>query len=911
MSFRINGRDYSEEPAAGQCLRTFLRQLGQFGVKKGCDAGDCGACTVLIDGEPVHSCIIPAFRADGHAITTIEGLGGGDELHPMQQAFLDAQAFQCGFCTCGMIMTCASLNQAQRQDLGAALKGNLCRCTGYRAIEDALNGVSNIEDAAAGSAFGRSLPAPAGPQVVRGAARYTFDVAMEGLLHIKLLRSPHPHARILSIDKTAALAVPGVHTVLTSEDVPEALFSTARHEVDAMDPADTRVLDNVARFIGQKIAAVVAESEAAAEEGCRRLKVDYEILPAVFEPEAAMAPGAPVIHAGKTQEHRIARVQNNVVAEVHGEFGDVAAALAGAAASYEGSFTTPRIQHGHLETHGGIAWVDGHGVLNVRSSTQVPYLARRALSNIFGLPPDKVRVFCERVGGGFGAKQEMFVEDMLALAALKTGRPVKLELTREEQFIATSTRHPMRVAVKAGADADGRLTALQLDIVSNTGAYGNHGPSVMFHACGEAISVYNCPNKKVDAVVAYTNTVPAGAFRGYGLPQSLFAVEAAIDELARQLGLSPYEFRRRNVVKPGDPMRTPADTTHSDVLYGSYGLDQCLDLVEQAMRADTSTYELSDDWLTGENIALCMIDTVPPDGHFADATISLCDDGGFELTVGTAEFGNGTATVHRQIAATALGTTVERIRLRQSDTAHGGHDTGAYGSTGTFVAGNATAAAARNLAAALKAFAGGDPERCVLENDAVVLGQQRMSFAEIAKTARAQKRSLSASGTSSGTPRSVAFNVHGFRIAVNKATGEIKILKSVQAADAGRVANPMQLRGQIEGGVAQALGAALYEEMVIDGTGRVVNPKFRDYHMPSFADIPRTQVLFAETVDSLGPMGAKSMSESPYNPVAPALGNALASATGIRFTALPFKPDRLWPLLREKSGSEAYRKEIP
>jgi putative selenate reductase molybdopterin-binding subunit len=906
MSFQINGKEFSTKPNPGQCLRTFLRQLGHFGVKKGCDAGDCGACTVLIDGEPVHSCIIPAFRADGHAITTIEGLAPDGGIHPMQQAFLDAQAFQCGFCTSGMILTCASLNQAQRQDLGAALKGNLCRCTGYRAIEDALNGVTNVEDAAAGAAFGRSLPAPAGPQVVRGAARYTFDVAMAGMLHIKMLRSPHPHANIRSIDKTAALAVPGVHTVLTYEDVPDRLFSTARHEQDWMDPNDTRVLDTVVRFIGQKVAAVIADTEAAAEEGCRRIKVDYEILPAVFDPELAVAAGAPVIHPDKTLEHRVSRAQNNIVAEIHGEFGDVATALATAAATYEGTFTTQRVQHGHLETHGGMAWVDADGRLNVRTSTQTPFLTRRALADIFALAPDKVRVFCERVGGGFGGKQEMFVEDILALAALKTGRPVKLELTREEQFIATSTRHPMRVHVKAGADRDGKLTALQIDVLSNTGAYGNHGSSVMFHACGECISVYNCPNKKVDAIVAYTNTVPAGAFRGYGLPQTLFAVEAAIDELAKRLRISPYEFRRRNVVKPGDPMVTPAGEPHTDVIYGSYGLDQCLDLVERAMQAQAPKHGLSDDWLIGENIALTMIDTVPPAGHIADARISLREDGGFELIVGTAEFGNGTSTVHRQIAATALATTVDRIRLKQSDTAHGGHDTGAYGSTGTFVAGNATAAAARNLATCLKEFAAGSSgaasDDVSLANDAVVVNQLRMPFGEIAKAAHAQGRALSAHGNSGGTPRSVAFNVQGFRVAVNKFTGAIKILKSVQAADAGRVANPMQLRGQIEGGVAQSLGATLYEEMVIDDGGRVVNPKFRDYHLPSFADVPRTEVYFAQTTDTLGPMGAKSMSESPYNPVAPALGNALADATGIRFTTLPFKPDRLFPLLHAKFG---------
>lgn len=906
MTFEINGKTFSHVPRPGQCLRTFLRELGHLGVKKGCDAGDCGACTVLLDGEPVHSCLIPAFRADDHAVTTIEGFAGSDGTHPLQQAFLDAQGFQCGFCTAGMILTCASLNQAQRQDLDAALKGNICRCTGYRSIQDALEGKTNIEDAAAGTAFGRSLPAPAGPLIVRGAAPYTFDTAIDGLLHIKLLRSPHAHAKIVAIDKTNALKVAGVHAVLTHEDAPDGLFSTARHERDWMDPDDTRVFDTVVRFVGQKVAAVVADSEAAAEDACRRLKVDYEILPAVFDPTAAIAEGAPPIHGDKTTTHRVANAARNIVAETHGEFGDVARGLAEAAATYQGTFTTQRVQHAALETHGGLAWLDATGILNVRSSTQVPFLTRRALADIFKLPSDKVRVFCERVGGGFGGKQEMFVEDVLALAALRTGRPVKLELTREEQFIATSTRHPMRVTVKAGADKNGKLTALQLDVLSNTGAYGNHAGPVLFHAVSECISVYNCPNKKIDAVACYTNTLPAGAFRGYGLPQTLIAVEAAIDELARQLGISPFEMRRRNVVRPGDPMLSPPGSQYHDVTYGSYGLDQCLDLVERAMAADTPQPQLSADWLIGDGIALTMIDTVPPAGHIADCSIRLCDDGRFELTVGTAEFGNGTSTVHRQIAATALATSVDCILLRQSDTAHGGHDTGAYGSAGIFVAGSATQAAAENLARDLKALAGqitaSDPGICVLEADHAICGRQRLPYAELARSARAGGQTLQASGTSGGTPRSVAFNVQGFRVAVNKATGVLKILKSVQAADAGRVANPMQCRGQVEGGVAQSLGAALYEELVIDDGGRVVNPKFRDYHVPSFADVPRTEVYFADTFDSVGPMGAKSMSESPYNPVAAALGNAIADATGIRFTEVPFKPDRLFPALLETFG---------
>jgi putative selenate reductase molybdopterin-binding subunit len=905
MSYQINGKDVSATPRPGQCLRTFLRETGHLGVKKGCDAGDCGACTVLLDGEPVHSCLIPAFRAKDHAIMTIEGLGGEHGIHPMQQAFLDAQGFQCGFCTAGMILTCVSLNQAQRQDLGAALKGNICRCTGYRAIEDALNGETHVEAVEAGGAFGRSLPAPAGPQIVRGAVRYTFDTAIDGLLHIKLARSPHPHARIRGIDTKAALTLPGVVMVLTSEDAPRMLFSTGQHEKAWMDPEDTLVLDDVVRFIGQKVAAVVAETEAAAEEGCRRLVVDYEVLPAVADPELAIAPGAPLLHPDRTPEQRVFGAARNIVAESHGEYGDVAAALANSAATYEGTFTTQRVQHAALETHGGLAWLDEAGTLNVRSSTQVPFLARRKLCELFDLAPDKVRVFCERVGGGFGGKQEMLVEDILALAALKTGRPVKLEFTREEQFIATSTRHPMRVTVKAGADTNGKLTALQIDVLSNTGAYGNHGAAVLFHACGECLGVYHCPNKKVDAVVAYTNTVPSGAFRGYGLPQTLFAVEAAIDELAIQLNIDPFAMRRMNVIRQGEPMLSPPESNFHDVLHGSYGLDQCLDLVERAMK-EASTPDLPEEWLTGDGMALTMIDTVPPDGHIADSTIALREDGGFTLTVGTAEFGNGTSTVHRQIAATVLQTTVDQIALRQSDTAHGGHDTGAYASTGIFVAGRATQIAAENLADALKEFAAkvwkASGAGCTLEQDSIAHGRQRISYLELARLATQQGVTLSAHGNAQGTPRSVAFNVQGFRIAVNKHTGEIRILKSVQAADAGVVANPMQCRGQVEGGVAQALGAALYEEMVIDAEGRVANPRFRDYHLPSFADVPRTEVLFATTHDTLGPLGAKSMSESPYNPVAAALGNALRAATGIRFTSLPFKPDRLFPLLNEKFG---------
>ncbi len=899
MKLTVNGKPMSAEAAPGQCLRTFLRSLGLFGVKKGCDAGDCGACTVTLDGEPVHSCLVPAFRAEGREVITIEGLARGNELHPMQRAFLDAQAFQCGFCTAGMIMTAASLNQAQRADLGQALKGNLCRCTGYRAIEDALAGGHEIEPAEAGDACGHNVAAPAGPAVVTGTARFTLDTAIDGLLHMKLLRSPHAHARVRAINTEAALAVPGVRAVFTHADAPKVAFSTARHESRLIDPDDTLVLDTVMRFIGQRVAAVVADSEAAAEEGCRRIAVDYEILPAVFEPEEAMAPGAPVIH-DKGPEARIANARRNIVAEEHGSSGDIDKGFAEADVIHEGTYFTPRMQHAHLETHCAIGWIDAQGRLNLRSSTQVPFLTRQEICRLFASEPAKVRVFCERVGGGFGAKQEMLVEDIVALAVLKAGKPVKLEFTREEQFIAATTRHPMHVQVKVGARRDGTLTAMQMRVLSNTGAYGNHGAPVLEHACNEALGVYRCANKKVDGFAVYTNTVPAGAFRGYGLPQTSFAVESAVDEVARAIGMDPTELRRRNVVRPGDRM-IGAHASPDDVIYGSYGLDQCLDLVEGALRRGDGLAPPSADWLVGEGSALTMIDTVPPGGHFSDSTVALRADGSYELTVGTAEFGNGTATVHAQIAATALGTRPDRIALKASDTDHGGHDTGAYGSTGTVIAGRATQLAAQALRDTLLKFAAdclkADAADCALAGDAVEFGTRRLTLAELHKAAAASGMRLAAHGTTNGIPRSVAFNVHGFRVAVHRVSGEIRILKSVQAADAGFVINPMQCRGQIEGGVAQALGGALFEEVVIDDGGRVVNPAFRNYHLPAFADVPRTEVLFAKTSDTLGPYGAKSMSESPYNPVAAALGNAIRDATGVRYTTLPFKPDRIFEML--------------
>ena len=853
----VDGEPREFAPRPGQVLRTLLRENGVYAVKKGCDAGDCGACSVLLDGAPVHSCLVPAHRVDGRSVTTAAGLGTPEQPHPVQRAFADAGAFQCGFCTAGFVVTASALEHAPHPDPDHALKGNLCRCTGYRSIRDALDGVVNTATPHAGEALGASVAPPAALRVVTGREEYTLDTTTTGLLHLAVLGSPHASARIRSIDTAAAAALPGVVAVLTHADSPATLFSTGRHEDRLDDPDDTLVLDPVLRFVGQRVAAVVAESIGAAERALAAIVVDYEVLPAVFDPEEARRPGAPLVHGDKHgPTARIDDPTRNTVAELHGERGDVAAAIEAADASVTGTWTTARVSHVALETHATRGWLDADGRLVLRTSTQVPYLVRDEIARIFDRPRQTVRVFAKRVGGGFGGKQELLTEDLVALAVLTTGRPVQYEFTRADEFERAPLRHPMRVSVTAAGTRDGTLTALKIDHLMDTGAYGNHGRGVMYHGVHESVAVYRCANVAIDAQSVYTNNPPSGAFRGYGLGQVIFAIESAIDELARKLNLDPVEFRRRNVVRPGDPIRTLEHEPPTDIAYaGDHGAGQVLDLVASALAATTD--EVEEGWLLGEGTALAMIATIPPRGHRADAVVRRLPDGEFEVEVGTAEFGNGSTTVHAQLAADALGTTPDRIRIRQSDTDVAGHDTGAYGSTGVVVAGKAVHQAAVALAA--------DP----------TLTEAR--------------------GHSDGTPRSVAFNAHGFRVAVNPGTGEVRILRSVQAADAGTVMNPEQLRGQIEGGTAQAIGSALYEEVRVEN-GVVTTAALRNYRTPKISDIPPTQVLFATTSDPLGPLGAKSMSEAPYNPVAPALANAIRDALGVRPYTLPMSRDRVWRL---------------
>jgi putative selenate reductase molybdopterin-binding subunit len=901
VHYKINGQTFDAEPRPGQCLRTFVRDLGWFGVKKGCDAGDCGACTVWLDGKPVHSCLVPAYRAAEREVTTLEGLSKNGELHPMQKAFLGAQAFQCGFCTAGMIMTSASLSEEEKHDLPFRLKGNLCRCTGYHAIDDALHGVVSVEADEPGRASGTSVQSHLAESIVTGHAHYTMDCAMEGMLHIKVVRSPHAHARIKAIRKDRALAVPGVHAVFTWEDVPRRPYTTACHDDFHVDPDDTYMLDNVVRFIGQRVVAVVAETEGAAEEACRLVEVDYEVLQAVFDPEEAMKPGAPILHT-KNAESRIEEPEHNIFVKIESEVGNIEKGFAEADAIYQGTFTTTKVQTAHLETHGSIAWRSEDGRIHVRTSSQAPHLAKIKLAYLFGMYPHQLHVFTERVGGGFGAKQELLTEDLCVLAVLKTGHPVKWEFTRTEEFVGAVTRHPMKVTVKLGAKKDGTLTAMQVRNVSNTGAYGNHAGETLASSLGSPIATYRCANKKGLGYAVYTNTVPSGAFRGYGATQTSFAVESAIDELARKIGMHPFAMRRKNMLRATDPVQSIWDAP-SDAVMGSYGLDQCLDFVEDALASGRGEPKPEgDDWLEGKGVAIHAQDCAPPTEHRSEAHLSLKSDGTYHLAIGSAEFGNGITNAQRQVAASVLNTRTGNIEIINADTDRTPYDTGTFASTGTSVATLAVSRAAEalrdNLLLVASSLTATPVDHCRLESGRVQCGSRSLALTELHSSAPLRDK-LHAARKAYGSPRSTAFFVHGFRIAVDRVTGEIRILQSAQGVDAGTILNPMQCRGQIEGSIAQGIGTSLFERMVLDQSGAVINPTFRNYRIPAFADIPRSEIFFADTYDAYGPLGAKPLGEAGIIPISGALGNALADATGIRFDSLPFSADRIFAQLNQ------------
>lgn len=906
LSFQVNQQSYTQTCSVGTSLLSLLRHLGWVGVHRVCESGDCGSCTVWIDDIPIHSCIYPAVRVAGHHMTTIEGLAQTNQLAPMQQTFLNAQGFQCGFCTAGMIMSAAKLDCGTEGEIRSALRGNLCRCTGYQAIVESIltasdqknNQVKASEFETTKGVVGQSIPKQDGLIIVTGAPAYTSDWSMPELLHLKVLRSPHPHAHIRRIRSDKAKALLGVHAVFTHEDVPRHAYSTAGLADPVPDPHDHCLLDSKVRFVGDRVAAVVAESPAIAEQACQLIEVEYECLPHVTDALTAMTTFGEVIH-DESDSYQIHDRERNIARQVVMEHGNVEQGFAEADLLVEQTYHLPPVQHVHLEPHVSISWLEPDGTLVIRSSTQVPFHCQRVLSRLFGLDKDKIRVFKAKIGGGFGNKQEILSEDLCALATLRTGRPVQWELTRTEEFTATNTRHAMTVHLKTGVKADGTLVAQDMEVIANTGAYGNHSGGVVY-LCGQfPLGLYRCSHQRFVGRAIYTNTVPAGAFRGYGVTQGTFAVESQIDEIANKLNTDPLELRLKNIIHPGDVITIGRDKQKFH-LTGSYAVQECFDKVIQALGYSSKATSTTDPHLRrGIGFAVSMQGSGISKIHTAGVKLLLKAGGRYELRTGAVDIGTGSDTTLRQIAAQVLNTALTEIDLITGDTLQTPFDSGAYASGTIYISGQAVNLAAQQLRILLletaASFLGTSSNKVKLIGQLLEAEEQKVTLQELAQVA--ERRQLIAEAEYAADQSSMTFAVQGVEVEVDIETGRIRVLRSVQALDLGTAINPRICHGQITGGTAMGLGYALFEELKIDEEGRISNPTLRAYRIPVAEDVPVMEAILIESTDPHGPFGAKGVGEITTNCIAPAIANAVAHATGVRLTQLPMTPERVWQRL--------------
>jgi putative selenate reductase molybdopterin-binding subunit len=906
ISLRINGSPYQLMVEADQSLADTLRfDLGLTGTKRACNEGECGSCAVLLDDKVVNSCLVLAVQAQGREITTIEGLARGGELHPLQRAFVEHGAVQCGYCTPGMIITAKALLDANphpsEQEIKEALRGNLCRCTGYAKIVDAIK-------AAAGEPVARSYR-PSGLAVVgkplarvdalekvTGRAQYVYDLAVPGMLYGEILRSPYPHARIKRIDVSRARAHPGVVAVITGADLPYPKFGAFVQDETAL------AVDKV-RYMGEGVAAVCAVDERTAQEALELIEVEYEPLPGVFDPEEAMREGAPLVHDG---------VERNIVAHNRVIAGDIERGFAEADYVFEDRFVTSRQCHACLEPHGCIAEWDPSGRVTFWMSTQSTFFERFALMGILGLPAAKIRIIAPYLGGGFGSKSEPHSIYICAAHFSKlTGRPVKMVHSRDEEFTSSRTRHPQVLYIKTGVKKDGTITARQARVILENGAYTSYGPGVSLTESMLGGALYRLPAYRYDGYTVYTNNPFGGAFRGFGSPQWTFAVESHMDMIAERLGLDPVELRLKNLHRPGEKAISGPTLTTCGV---AEALERAAAIGWQDRKAKLPPNH-------GIGIA-CGIHFTSGKFHphvnadFCAAGVKVNEDGSVNLLIGAVEMGTGAATTAvAQICAEELGVGLDQIEVWNSDSETIPADFGTYGSRVTTLAGNAVRLACQSIREQLfrvaseklqvsadelalgagRVFVRADPARGLTLGEVVQAsifrdrdGRQVMAFAHYDAPC-----DLPDPETGVGDfAMAYSFGVHAVEVAVDPETGQTRVVRLVAATDCGNVINPALAEGQVEGGSAQGIGYALLEDLVCQN-GQVLNPRFGTYKIPTIMEVPKVEALWVETNDPRGPYGAKGLGEMGMVPTAPAVANAIYDAVGVRVQELPITPEKV------------------
>jgi putative selenate reductase molybdopterin-binding subunit len=744
-----------------------------------------------------------------------------------------------------------------------------------------------------------------GVKLVTGGAAFTDDVQIPGMLHGKILPSPHAHARIRRIDTTKAKALPGVHAVLTYKDVPRVPHTTAGQAWPEPSPYDTYLLDSKVRFVGDRVAAVAAESRAIAERALGLIEVEYEILPAVLDMEQAMVEGAAVIH-DEPDSTKIYDREHNIAGYILREIGSVEQGFRDSDYIIEREFRTSRQQHCPLEPHVTISWLDADGRLVIRTSTQVPFHCRRQVAMILQIPVSRVHVIKPRIGGGFGGKQEMLLEDICGALALATRRPVKMEFTREEEFYMARSRHPQRLRMKMGVTRDGTVLASQLTVLATTGAYGSHSTTVQGNTGSKVLPLYRAPHMRFECHVVYTNTPVAGAFRGYGCPQGFFAQETLVDEIACELGMDPLDFHRKNVIRLGDTDLLSAQLGEGKEglprLVRSCGLPQCMESAARAIgwAQKRKSFPNGHTHLRrGVGMACTMQGSGIAGVDWASAFLKINEDGSFYLQVGASDVGAGADTVLSQIAAETLGVSLDKIIITSGDTDITPFDVGAYASSTTIISGGAVKKAAGKVRAQVLELASKMLDAPVDQLDCgnnevftTCACRKSVKMSDLAMQAMYKEKFQIMDGASHfNTDSPPPFCATFAEVEVDTETGQVRVLHLATAVDPGTAINPMQAEGQVEGAVAQGMGFALTEELVLDAAGRPVNPNFLDYKMFGALDMPKLTTILVETDEPLGPYGAKSISEVPINGPAPAIANAIFHAVGIRIRKLPIRPE--------------------
>lgn len=765
-----------------------------------------------------------------------------------------------------------------------------------------------------GKAVGVNVRKVDGLALAAGRPKFTLDMDVPGALIGKILRSPHAHAEIIGIDTSRAEAVPGVACILHHGNVERIPYTTAGQGWPEPSPYDNFLFDRKVRFVGDRVAAVAAETEAAAEEALRLIEVEYKVLPAVLSPEEALAEGAPVIHDEEDAEG-IHDAQHNVAAAVDIPVGDIEKGFSESDVIVEATCEIPYSQHTALEPHCVIAYFDEDGRLVLRTSTQVPFHVRRIVARVVGLPLERIRVVKPRIGGGFGSKQEVILEPVAAALALRTGRPVRMALDRAEVFTSSRTRHPMRVRVKLGAKQDGRLHAIEMEALSNTGAYGAHSLTVLSNTGSKTLPLYNkAPHLWFHGQAVYTNLPVAGAYRGYGATQGYFALEVAMDMLAERLGMDPVELRLKNHIRTGETSpifeKIGEGREGKPQIVRSCALEECLRVGAEKIGWAEKRGEKrrKGRWAYGVGMACSMQGSGITGIDMAAATIMMNENGSFRLLVGATDIGTGSDTILAQLAAEILGVPVERISVYSSDTDFTPFDTGAYASSTTYVSGMAVVKAAQEVHEKILEVAAGmleEPAQDLELSEGRVVSAKTgksVTLSEVGHRATyvVDQQHIIASASFVPPESPPPFAAFFCEVAVDTETGLVRVERFVAAADCGAPIHPRLAEGQLEGAVVQGIGHALTEELLFSPKGRCVNANLFDYKIPSALDVPDIEVVLVDSQEPTGPLGAKSIAEVGINGPLPAIANAIYDAVGVRLCRAPFTPARVLAALVER-----------